>query len=61
MEEIMAYKIPLTEQDVEKIIELFDSVIGENDWLKWQELQNKYGDYTIEEIAKLVEDYKNRH
>lgn len=57
----MTDKRPLSEQDVVKIISLFDSIIGKNDWSKWQQLQDEYGEYTIEEIAKLVEDYKNRH
>ena len=59
--ENMANKRPLTEQDVIKIIVLFDSVIRENDWSKWQQLQDEYGEYTIEEVAKLVEDYKDKH
>ena len=57
----MSNKRPLTEQDVVKIIALFESVIGENDWSKWQQLQDEYGEYTLDEIAKLVEDFKNRH
>ena len=57
----MTDKKSLTEYDVVKILSIFDSVIGENDWSKWQELQNEYGDYTMDEITKLVEDYKNSH
>lgn len=57
----MANKRPLSEQDIVKIIALFDSVIRENNWSKWQELQDDYGDYTFDEIVNVVENYKNSH
>lgn len=57
----MAEKRTLTEQDAEELVALFGDIIDNNNLSKWQEIQDKYGDYTFDEIAKVVEDYKNRY